>query len=214
MTRSVAKVAAAKQSKREFAYLDGLAQQCYSQRKFSTKVNSVEWLSSNCCFANSLYRYPSPNRPAYSPSRPITVFRLSGRKIIRDIGYHAGIAIHQGAVRANCGAAYITTIGSRLCKRHQSSLQQWQYLVWQVALRATWSVAWPVQVQALWPQKCWAQIAQVQSLPVQPQAYFATMQVSTAAVKVDARAHHGRVISVNRRRGSALAAFLRLGDRY
>ncbi len=213
MTRSVVQLMLGKQSKREIAYFATRSQQSFSETMTWYNVNNVEGRSSNRSSANSLYRYPSPDRPAYSPSRPITVFRRSVEKKTSDIGYQAGIAIHQGAVRTNCGATYKTTIGVRLCKRHQSSLRQWQYLVWQVASKVTQSVASQAQAQALLPQKYLAQTVQAQCLPVQPQACFATTQASTAAAKLDNRAHDlGRTMNKDRRRGSASAAVLRFGD--
>lgn len=209
---AVVKQMLAKQSKREFAYSTTRSQQCCSETTTWSNVIDVAGRFSNRSSANSLYRYPSPDRPAYSPSRPITVFRRSAKKTTCDIGYQTGIAIHQGADRTNSGATYKTTIGVRLCKRHQSSSRQWQYSVWQVALKVTQNAALPVQVRALLPQKCWAQIAQAQCLLVQPSAYFATTQVSTAAAKLDNRAHLGRTMNKDRRRGFAPAAVLRFGD--
>jgi hypothetical protein len=57
-----------------------------------------------------------------------------------------------------------------------------------------------------------ARTAQVQSLLAQQLAYFATTQVSTAAVKVDNSARHGRINSKDRRRGLTPAAVLCFGD--
>jgi len=195
-----------KQSKRKIAYSDQVSQQYFSGSHSFDKVEIVAGRSSICSAAYSLYRYPSPDRPAYSPSRPITVFRLYRPESACDIGYHDEIAIHQQAGRRHSGATHETTIGLRLCKRHQSSLRPWQYLVWQVASKAIWSVALPAQVQVLSPQKCLAQTAQEQCLQVRPQACFATMQASTAAVKLDNRAHRGRINVRNRRRGDIPAA--------
>ncbi len=165
-----------------------------------------EMVTNKSINSTSLHRYPSPDRPAYSPSRPMTVFRrLVGNNAV-DIGYQADLAIDRPTDRVNSGATQITTIGVRLCKRHQSSSRQWQYLVWQVALRATQSVALQAQALALLPQKFSALIAQARCLPVQLLACFATTQASTAAVKVDTRAHHGRINSGNRRWGHTPAA--------
>ena len=194
------------QSKREFAHSGFIAQQCYPHASSFAKVETVAALSSFCAAANSLYRYPSPDRPAYSPSRPITEIRLRRAKITDDIGYHGEIAIHRGADRTNCGAAEITMIGLRLCKRHQSSLRQWQYLVWQVASTMTWSAALLVQALASWLQKCWAQLAQVQCLLVQPSVCFATTLASTLVTKTDNRALTGRAMNRGRRRGDTPAA--------
>ena len=213
MTYLQVHAACTKQSKREFAHFVPSCHSFFPAQQYMSTVTIVDRLSSNCRSAKSLYRYPSPNRSAYSPSRPITVFRRSAGKSADDIGYHSEIAMHQGADRANCGATFITTIGLRLCKRHQSSLRQWQYLVWLVALKVTSNAAWPVQAQALWQQKCLAQTAQAQCLPVQPQVCCATTQASTAAAKkLDNRAHTGRVQKRSRRRGHTPAAVLRFGD--
>ena len=201
-----------KQSKREFAYLEMSDDLFFTRQQYCFTNVIVVGLSSNRTATNSLYRYPSPNRSAYSPSRPITVFRRKLHKMQGDIGYHSKIAMHQGADRTNCGATYKTTIGLRLCKRHQSSLRQWQYLVWQVALRATLSAAWQAQAQALSPQKCLALTALVQCLPVQQPVCCATTQALTAVSKTDNRAHIGRVLNRSRRRGYAPAAVLRFGD--
>lgn len=151
--------------------------------------------------STSLHRYPSPDRPAYSPSRPMTVFRRWVRNNAVDIGYQHDLAIDRPTDRVNSGVTQITTIGVRLCKRHQSSLRQWQYLVWQVAWKATQSVALQAQAQALLLQKFLARTAQAPCLQVQPQACFATTQASTAAAKVDNRAHQGCANNRNRHRG-------------
>ena len=193
------------QSEREFAHSLPVWQQCFSRMETCDTLLCVKGYSSTRPVTFSQYRYPSPDRPAYSPSRPITVFRLYGPKPACDIGYHDEIAIHPQAGRTHSGATHETTIGLRLCKRHQSSLRQWQYLVWRVALKVMWNAALSAQVQALLPQKYWAQTAQGQCLQVLPQAYFATTQASTAAVKLDNRAHCGRINNRNRRRGNTLA---------
>ena len=201
-----------KQSKREIAYLVAPDHLFFTRRQYSFNTEVVAKPSSIGLAANSLHRYPSPDRSAYSPSRPITVFRRKLPKRNGDIGYHSEIAMHRGADRTNCGATYKTTIGLRLCKRHQSSSRQWQYLVWQVALKATLSAAWPVQARALWPQKCLALTAQVPCLRVPQQVCCATTQALTAASKTDNRAHLGRAIYGNRRRGVTPAAVFRFGD--
>jgi hypothetical protein len=201
------------QSRREIAHFRVVSQHDYSGLNYCGNLFCVAGQKMDDPAAISLYRYPSPDRPAYSPSRPITGFRLFARKMRSDIGYHAEIAIDQGAGCANRGAIdTTTTIGLRLCKRHQSSLRQWQYLVWQVASTTTWSAALPARAQALWPQKCWEQTVQAQCWPVQPLAFFVTTQACAPAAKVDNRAHAGRVMNRNRRRGYASAAVLRFGD--
>lgn len=164
-------------------------------------LNAEEMVTNKSTASNSLHRYPSPDRPAYSPSRPMTVFCLWAGNSAVDIGYQHELAIDRHTDCVNTDATEITTIGVRLCKRHQSSLRQWQYLVWQVALRATQSVALQVPVLALLPQKFSALTAQAQCLLVQLLACFATTQASTAAVKVETPAHHGRINFGSRHRG-------------
>ena len=200
-----------KQSKREVAYSDQVAQQYFQGAHSFDRIEHALGHSSTRSVAYSLYRYPSPDRPAYSPSRPITVFRLCSAESACDIGYHDEIVIHRQAGCTHSGATHETTIGLRLCKRHQSSLRQWQYLVWQVASTLTWSAVSLVRVRALSPQKCLAQTAQGQCLPVQPQASSVTTQAS--AVNIDNRAHRGRINVRNRRRGDIPAAvFSFFGD--
>jgi len=200
--------AGAKQSQRELAYSAVVAQQCYSAFQSFGKVGFVAGRSSFCFAATSLYRYPFPDRPAYSPSRPITETRLLEAKSPADIGYHGGIAIHQGADRTNCGAAEITTIGKRSCTRNQSSLRPWPFLVCQVASEMTLNAAWSAPVQASWPQKCLEQIAPEQCLPVRRSASFVTTRASKFASKIDNRPRPGRAMNRNRRRGCAPAAVL------
>ena len=205
-------VLAVMQSKRVIAH-SGLAPfRGFPESKACGKVERVVERSSNRSPAVSLHRYPSPDRPAYSPSRPITVFRPCPRKKATDIGYQCVFAIHFPADRVNCGATLTTTIGLSLCKRHQSSLLQWQCSAWPVASKATWNAAWPVQAQALSQPRFWALTQLGQCLPVLLLAYCATTQASTAAVKLDNRAHHGRVTFRNRRRGHAPAAVFCFGD--
>ena len=200
-----------KQSKREVAYSDQVAQQYFQGAHSFDRIEHALGHSSTRSVAYSLYRYPSPDRPAYSPSRPITVFRLCSAESAFDIGYHDEIAIHRQAGCTHSGATHETTIGLRLCKRHQSSLRQWQYLVWLVASTMTWSAVSLVRVRALSPQKFLAQTAQGQCLPVQPQA--CSVMTQAFAAKLDNRAHSGRINNRNRRRGDAPAAvFSFFGD--
>jgi len=196
------------QSQREIAYSASAGQQFCSAFSSFGKVGNVAGRSRYRSAAFSLHRYPSPDRPAYSPSRPITEFRLSDAKNVDDIGYHYGIAIHQGAVRTHSGAAKITTIGIRSCTRKQSSLRQWPYLVCQVASEMTLNVAWSERVRALLPRKSLGRIAPGRCLPVQRSASFVTTRASRFANKVVSRAHAGRVMNENRRRGAAPAAVL------
>jgi hypothetical protein len=168
--------------------------------------------SSKLDVVNSLYRYPSPNRPAYSPSGPITVFCLNSAQTEYDIGYHSDLGFGARTGGINCDVPSDKTIGLRLCKRHQSSSRQWQFLVWLVALTMTWNAALRAQAQALSPQNCLAQTGPVQWLSAQASAFFVMMQASLLAAKLETRAHRGRTIDRNRRRGFALAAVLRFGD--
>lgn len=200
------------QSKRESADFDISKSEGFAQMQASTSVRHAAGRSSNRSAACFLYRYPSPDRPAHSLSRPTTVFRPSSTKFSVVIGYHVNVAIDLTSVSADCGATLKTTIGRRLCKKHQSSLPQWLCLAWPVASKVTQNVALPVQARALWPLNFLAQTAQVQCLPVQPQAYFVTTQASTPAVNLDNRAHCGRIHFKSRRRGSTPAAVLCFGD--
>ncbi len=199
------------QSRRESADAPGCVDGGFSGQGLCSKVDQVALRSSNNGAANSLlHRYPSPDRPAYSPSRPMTVFRPSQHEKSVDIGYHGDFAIDLPADRANSGGIQETKTGSRLCKRHQSSSRQWQYLVWQVASKVIWSAALPAQVQALWLQTFWAQIQQVQHWLVPLQACCVTTQASTAAVKQDICVLTGRNNSEDRRRGCTPAAVFRV----
>lgn len=199
---------AAKQSQRELAYSAKIAQQCYPAFHSLGKVGLVAGRSSFCFAATSLCRYPSPDRPAYSPGRPITEIRLLGAENTADIGYHAGIAIHQGADRTNHGAAKITTIGRRSCTQNQSSLRPRPYLLCQVVSEMTLSAAWSVPVRALSPQKSLERIAREQCLPVRRSVSFVTTRASRFASKIDNRPRLGRAMNRNRRRGSPPAAVL------
>ena len=195
-----------KQSKREAAHFAGVWQQRCSDQPSLSKIETIVGPSSFCPAAKSLYRYPSPNRSAYSPSRPITEFRLPVVKNTADIGYHGEIAIHRSADRTNRGAAVITMIGLRLCKRHQSSLRRWQYLVWQVALITMLSAVLRVRQAAWWLQKYLAPIARVQCSQAPRLACCATTQASTPVTKLDNRAQFGRAMNESRRSGDPRAA--------
>ena len=201
-----------KQSKREVAYSDQVAQQYFQGAHSFDRIEHALGHSSTRSVAYSLYRYPSPDRPAYSPSRPITVFRLCSAESACDIGYHDEIVIHRQAGCTHSGATHETTIGLRLCKRHQSSLQQWQYSVWQVASIMTSNAALQARAQALLPQNYLALTGPAQWLLAPVLASFVTTQAWPLAAKLDTRAHRGRTIKKNRRRGFALAAVLRFGD--
>jgi hypothetical protein len=202
----------AMQSEREIADIGPFQDAHFLWGATCVIFNSAAKGSSKLVVANSLYRYPSPDRPANSPSRPMTETCRDNAKNHYDIGYHGDLGIAGINDCVNCDAHSETTIGLRLCKRHQSSLQQWQYSVWQAALTTTWSAAWPARVQALLLRNCLALTAQVQWLLAQLPASFVTTQASLLAAKLDTRAHRGRTLNRNRRRGLALAAVLRFGD--
>lgn len=201
------------QSERVAADFRAILTRCFAQLQPCATVSGVAGHSSESLATCSHNRYPSPDRSAYSPSRPITVFRPSETESEVDIGYQHVFAMHLRADRVNCGATLTTMIGSRLCKRHQSSLRQWQCSAWPVASKAMWNVALQAQAQALWLLKFSVQIAPEQCLPALLQVCCATTQASTAAVKQDNRAHRGRINFGNRRRGTAPAAVLRFGDK-
>lgn len=201
-----------KQSRREFAQFRAVFQDDCSGSGYCGTFKAVAGQADVGSASNSLYRYPSPHRPAYSPGRPITEIRLPARKNRRDIGYHGEIAIHRRADCTNCGAVDITMIGLRLCKRHQSSLRQWQYLVWQVASITTLSAVSLARQVVLWLPNCLARTVQEQCSLVQPLAYYATTQASAPAAKVNHRARLGRAIKRNRCRGvTPVAVFSFLG---
>ena len=172
--------------------------------KFLIKV----MLSSICSITRFLHRYPSHPRPAYSPSRSARDVGFAQRPDNSAIGYRGKAAHVMPTGRTVGGPHQTTTIGLRLCKRHQSSLQQWQYLVWRVASTMTWSAAWPAQVQASLHQSCSVRIKRDPLSPVQPQACFATTQALLLANRLDNRALSGRITSGSRQRGlPPLAAF-------
>ncbi len=153
-------------------------------------------------------RYTFPGWSAFSPSRPATEICRHVRQKRYAIGYHATFAIDCLCGRITGDAHETTRIGSGLCKRHQSSSQQWPYLAWRVVSTMTWNAAWLVQGRGLLPLNCLAQTAQAPWLLAQPQACFATTRASQPAANLDARAFRGRINSGNRQRGSSpLAVF-------
>lgn len=204
--------ASAAQFEREVADIGRAQHARYLWSHYCAIVRSTTKAPSTLDVVNSLYRYPSPNRPAYSPSGPITVSCLNAARKKYDIGYHSEMGFGANSGRINCDAPSETTIGLRLCKRHQSSLQQWQFLVWLVALTMTSNAALQARAQALLPQNCLALTGPVQWLLAPVLASFVTTQAWPLAAKLDSRAHRGRTINKNRRRGFALAAVLRFGD--
>lgn len=198
----------AAQSKREVAHRGALGQFMFSKGQNCGRLAKGHLRSSIRCPETSRTRYAFPRWPAFSPSRPATESCRQSVKTSTAIGYHGDLGDEYPRGRVTGDAHETTTIGSRLCRRHQSSLQQWQYLVWQVALITTWSAAWWVQARALWPLNCLAQTAQVQSSRVQPWASFVMTQASTPVSKLDNRALCGRINSGSRQRDmSPMAAF-------
>lgn len=141
----------------------------------------------------------------------VTEIRRFGAKAWHDIGYQRDFAMDRSIEPANFGLGTITTIGSRLCKRHQSSSRLWQYLVWQVALKVTLSAASLARQAVLWPQKFWEQIQPAQRLLGPQLAFCATTQGSTAAVNVDYLALAGVNTHSSRLWGSPQGRLLRFG---
>lgn len=175
-------------------------------------LTKASLLSSQRDATSSPNRYHSPDRPAYSPSGPMTVFRRSDAQNGSDIGYQGDLGIDGRIIRINSDVTSKTTIGLRLCKRHQSSLRQWQYSVWQVALKAIRSAPSLAQALALWPQNCLVRTAQVRWQLAHSLALCVEKQAYQPASKLNTRAHNGRLLTTNRRQGFALAAVLRFGD--
>lgn len=194
------------QSKRESADRAWASIQRYESFLVGRIVSTAKLCPNSNGFANLLHRYPSPDRPAYSPSRPVTVFCRFLRKIRGDIGYHNVFAIYRCVDRTMSGAMRTTDKGIEQCKRHRSFLQWWQYSVWQVALKAILSVVWPAQALVSSQQRSWAQTQPAQPWLVQPLACFATTQVSTAAAKHGTAPLTGAIIKLDRRRGMTPAA--------
>lgn len=193
------------QPQRETAQVTALATSCFAGRDSFANVATVASLSSNCGATVSLHRYPSPDRPAYSPSRPITVFRPTDRKLGADIGYQCVLSMYPGIGRSQSRAAKQIKLGSRSCKRHQSFLLRLQYSVWQVALTTTQSVGSLVRQAVLPLLKYSAQIRQQLQLPVPQQASSVT--TPAFAANTIRRALIGvRINSENRRRGLSLTA--------
>lgn len=207
------KMRSATQLGREVAYLWGGASGHYATAFQSGIVISAVWCSSKRLTANCLQRYPSLDRFAYLPSGPVTFFRRYRPKTVVDIGYHCLSPIELGAADINSDVSEKLELGRRLCRKNQSFWPQWLFLALLVVLKATSNVALRVQLVASWPQKCWVPIQLGQPWLVQPSAYFATTQASTAAARLTHRADVARSHQFNRRRGHAPAAVLRLGTR-
>jgi hypothetical protein len=199
------------QSKRETAYCGPHLLQGFAAQQTCVSVIDVARRSSNRLATYFLHRYPSPDRSAYSPGRPITVFRRLAHKYGVVIGYQADLAIDLGADRVNSGATLTTTIGRRLCKRHQSSLRQSQHLVWQGASTLIWNAVWRAQALVLWAHKSLEQIQQQPHWPVPQQACSVTTRAFVAP-HVNSTASFGALNQFNRRRGSTPAAVLCFGD--
>ena len=191
--------------KRETAHVWGFVAGLFAAPASSVTVETVARLSSNCSATVSLHRYPSPDRPAYSPSRPITGFRPSPVKSGADIGYQRDLLIDPAMGRDQSRAAEHKTVGLGQCKRHHSFLPQLQYLVWQVALITMQSAGSQVR-RAVWSQlKCWA-------LTLQPRLSLAPLQASSVTTPAFAANTTPRVLtgarinSENRRWGQSLTA--------
>ena len=191
----------------------------YAAERESVIVKTVGSRSSKRVPANLLHRYPSPDRPAYSPSRPITVFAKRLTALIRGnalisgpaIGYQGQNSVHTAARRCEGGATPQTYKGNEQCKRkHLSFSQPWPSSVSPAAWKVTPSVVSQAQVLASWLQKCLGQIVPAPCSPVLPLASCVTTPVSTAAVKSSQASFAGARSFQNRRRGMTPAAVFRL----
>jgi hypothetical protein len=107
------------------------------------------------------------------------------------IGYHGKVAHGVGTERTTGGADIHSTTGLRLCKRHQSSSQQWLYSALLAASTTTSNVVSSAQVQASRLLKSLVLIAQVQWSWALLLACFATTQASQPAAKLNNRAFAG-----------------------
>jgi len=192
------------QFEREFADIRPVGHARFLWAQSCGIVNLTTKGSSKLDVVKSLYRYPSPNRPAYSPSGPITDSCLNSDQAEYDIGYQTDLGFVGRSGRINCDAPSETTIGLRLCKRHQSSSRQLQYSVWLVASITMWNAAWPAQVRALWLLNCLARTVQVQWLSVRQLAFSVTTRAFAANLANCALA--GRTTFRNRGQGASLAA--------
>lgn len=167
------------------------------------KMNDKAFRSSIRYAPDTLYRYPSLDRSACSPSRPITHFdglRANPRVKAVAIGYHGIVARISGVSRAIVALARTTTIGREQCKRFRSFLQQWQYSVWQVASTMTQSAQSQAQVRGLSPRNCLALTAQVRWSSVPPQVCSATTRAFAANLSNHAPSgaqHPETVVGVN-----------------
>ena len=178
------------------------------------KVNNKAERSSKRDAPDTLYRYPSLHRSACSSGRPITaacMVRVNPQGPSVAIGYHGKLARMLDVSRAIVASARTTMIGSKQCKRSRSFLQQWQYLVWQVASTTTWNAVSRAPVRAWWQQSYWAPTAQALWSSARPQACSATTQAYAVNLEKTASGN-GRAISNDRRQGSRPAAVFCFGD--
>ena len=148
----------------------------YDSRGFSCTKESFGTESNNVFPGHTLHRYPSLDRPAYSPSRPVTSFCRSLRKGAVDIGYHGNSAMNASVDCATIGAARTLTEGRQQCRRKQFFSPQWRCSVWQGASRAISNVVWLAQAQVWSRLKSWAPIQQGPRLPVPQLASCVTTQ--------------------------------------
>lgn len=199
------------QFKREVAHQVAVQKTGFPRDASCRNVPLTTRLSSHGGVVHSQDRYPSPGRPAYSPSRPMTVFRRLSALNVHDIGYQGDLGVTGRSNCINCDANSETTIGLRLCRRHQSSLRQWQYSVWQVALKQIWNAVLSAPARAFWPLTYLELTQQQRRWPAQQRGFSATMQAFVAAL-ANYNAPFGVLRQLNRRQGFALAAVLRFGD--
>ncbi len=175
-------------------------------------IDNVARRSSKRPAANCQHRYPSPDWSAQFSGRPVFFFRhlIGGKSAV--IGYQALMAIEFSARSADSGAALKTMLGRIICIRNLSSSLRLPCLALPVALKVTWNAVLSALARVSLPPKCLALTARVQSLPVQPLAFFVTTQASPPAASHDNRAQSGRLHNRNRRRGQPPAAFSCFGD--
>ena len=201
------------QSKREVAYFGSDRTGRFVNRRTCDSIKTAAGRFTTPGRINTLQRYPSLYRSVALPARPATLYRLMGRKLADDNGYHQLSAIGLHIAGPISGPAAKSKIGRILCRKNHSSSQRLLYLDLPVAWKATWSAVLQAQARVLSLLKFLAQTAQVQSLQALPLAYFATTQASTAAAKLNTtRTVFVRTDHRNRRGGYAPAAVLHFGD--
>lgn len=160
----------------------------FGKQSFAGMMNCVRNKASaaaarGCVGGINDHSYPPPDRPAYSPSRPVSVWLPAVGAVWVAIGYQGGFAVD--AVRICAGGAVLNMIkkGNQICKRHQSYWPSWQASGWRDACRAIQSAASRAQVRGLSRQRFWAPIKPAQCLQGPRWACSAMMQASAAAAE-------------------------------